>query len=139
VKEAETDRPDGAVGDRYRPAAPSENDRGKLVKHYAEQAKKEEGATVGLLAHALEIVVSDLGDESLANLIDVAWIPASRLDEVDPPWGGPEPLRGRGELGGDCLPARAPVVGDRSGGLLRRSLSGTVAISPSAVNSGRSD
>jgi hypothetical protein len=88
MKEAETDRTDGAVGDRYRPAALSENDRGKLVKHYAEQAKKEEGATVGLLAHALEIVVSDLGDESLANLIDVAWIPASRLDEVDPPWGG---------------------------------------------------
>jgi hypothetical protein len=87
VKDAETDRTDGAVGDRYRPGRLSENDREKLVKHYAEQAKEEGGATVGLLAHALEIVVSDLGDESLANLIDVAWIPASRWDELDPPWG----------------------------------------------------
>ena len=118
MKEAETDQTGGAVGDRYRSATLSENERGKLVKQYAEQAKEEEGATVHLLAHALEAVVSDLGDESLANLIDVAWIPASRLDEVGSPWGGPERLQGRRELGGDCLPGRASVIGDRSIGLL---------------------
>jgi hypothetical protein len=51
------------------------------------QAKEEEGAIVGPLSHALEVVLSDLGDDSLATLIDVAWVPASRLDEVDAYWG----------------------------------------------------
>ena len=100
MKEAETDRTDGAVGDRYRPAALSENDREELVKQYSEQAKKEEGATVRLLDHALEVVVSDLDDESLANLIDVAWIPASRLDEVASPWGGQSRSREQGSWAG---------------------------------------
>ena len=100
MKEAETGQTGGPVGDRYRPATLSENEREKLVKQYAEQAKEEEGATVHLLAHALEAVVSDLGDESLATLIDVAWIPASHLDEVDPPWGGQSRSREEGSWAG---------------------------------------
>jgi hypothetical protein len=135
MNEAETDRTDGAVGDRYRAAARAESQKEELVKHYAEQAKEEESATVGLLSHALDVVVSDLGGESLANLIDMAWIPASHLDDVDPPWGGPESLQRGGELGRDCVPARPPVVGDRSGGLLHRVLPGAVAISSRAGNS----
>jgi hypothetical protein len=50
----------------------AEEVREKLVKHYAEQAKEEEGAIVGFLSRSLGVVVSDLGDESLASLIDVA-------------------------------------------------------------------
>jgi hypothetical protein len=88
MKEAGTDPTDGAVGGRDRPATVSENEREKLAKRYADQAKEDQGASVRLLSQALEVVVSDLGNGSLADLINVAWMPAFHLGEVGPPWGG---------------------------------------------------
>jgi hypothetical protein len=94
--EPETGLGDPPIGDRYRTATSAEGQEDELVKQYAAQAKEQQASTVNLLSHALDLVARDLGIDSQPALIDVAWIPSTHLDEVDPPWGGLNRLRKEG-------------------------------------------
>ena len=92
----------------------SESEQEKLIKQYAGKAKEEQGAIVSLLSQGLGIVLSDLNDDPRDNLIDMAWLPASHLDELglsegharstearsteDGSWAGIAYLRGRRSL-----------------------------------------